>query len=323
MKKIVLLLALVLIMVSSIVAGTLATYTVSIDNLAEGSVVAKEFIFVGEGTDTFQQGLKIAPTETVQWQFKVKNYENHIVSETDMYYKLSFNVQALSGKSAIEPLTVTVKDLNGQVLNSLTGVGTFDVSGSFPLAVNCQEQDYLVEIYWPSDGTSDINYAGGNYGTMINVGAVASQIPFSTVDPDPEEPSQENQVSVRYETSTPWQNGQSGIYRYEYKITITNNSFEAIRDWSIAFSLPTDRLSSAWSNAKLVSNSPQGYYKFLNPGYNNQTTDDILPGQSVSFRGPALGMGTEGIQTISVGGSNVSDIIEVDLICEFGKASLD
>lgn len=316
MKKIVFMLTLVLIIVSSIVAGTLAMYTVSIDNLAEGSLVAKEFTFVEEGTDTFQQGLKIAPSETARWQFKVKNFENHIVSETDMYYKLTFNVQALSGKNAIEPLTVTVKDSNGNALNSVTVVGTFDVLGAFPLAVNGQEQDYLVEIYWPSDGSTDINYAGGNYGTMINVDAVASQIPFSTVDP-------EASFSVRYETSTPWQNGQSGNYQYEYKVTITNHSTEPIFAWSIAFFLTTDKLTSAWSNARLVSDSPTGYYKFLNPGYNNQATDDILPGQSVSFRGPARGMGTEAIHTISVGGSNISDLTNVNLTCEFGKASLN
>lgn len=320
MKRILLLLTLILVMVSSITAGTLAMYTVSIDNLAEGSVVAKEFIFVGEGADNFQQGLKIAPAETVQWQFKVKNYQNHIVSETDMYYKLTFNVDALSGKSAIEPLTVTVKDSKGHVLNRVTGVGTFDVLGSFPLAANGQEEDYTVEIYWPSDGTSDIDYAGGNYGTMINVDAVASQIPFST---QPEDPSPSSQVSVRYETTTPWQNGQSGNYQYEYKITITNNSSEAINNWRIGFFLHTDQLISSWSNAKLVSNSSDGYYEFLNPGYNNQATDNILPGQSVSFRGPARGMGTAAIQNVTVGGSNISNIVDLDLKCEFGKASLN
>ena len=320
MKRIVFFLALVLVMLSSIVAGTLAMYTVSIDNLAEGSVVAKEFIFLGEGTDTFQQGLKIAPSETTQWQFKVKNYENNIVSETDMYYKLTFNVQALTGKKAIEPLKVTVKDSNGKALNSVTGVGTFAVLGSFPLAVNGQEQNYSVEIAWPDDGTSDVKYAGGNYGTMINVDAVASQIPFSV---DPGDPSQGKQVSVRYETTTPWQNGQSGIYQYNYKVTITNNSSEPINNWSIGFFLPTDKLTDVWSNAKLVSDSPPGYYKFLNPGYNNQATDNILPGQSVSFAGPAKGMGTEAIQSISVGGSNISDTTNVDLTCQFGKASLN
>ncbi|SDG96289.1 cellulose binding domain-containing protein [Desulfosporosinus hippei] len=319
MKKFAFLLALVLIMVSSIAAGTLAMYTVSIDTLAKGSVVAKEFIFVGEGTDSFQEGLKIAPSETAQWQFKVKNYENHIVSETDIYYKLTFNVQALPGKTAIEPLTVTVKDLNGTVLNSVTGVGTFDVLGQFSLAVNGQERDFLVEVNWPTEGSSDINYAGINYGSMINVDAIASQIPLKATDPDPVDPPQ---VSVRYETTVPWQNGQSGNYQYEYKVTITNNSTEPIYNWSIAFNLPTDKLTSAWSNANLVSDTP-GYYKFLNPGYNNQLTDSILPGKSVSFRGPAKGMGTEAIRSIIVGGSNITDLTNVDLLCQFGKASLN
>ncbi|WP_407314347.1 cellulose binding domain-containing protein [Desulfosporosinus sp. SB140] len=317
MKKTIFILALVLVMLSSIVAGTLAMYTVSIDNLAEGSVVAKEFVFVGGGTDTFQQGLKIAPSETTQWQFNVKNYKDSTVSETDMYYKLTFNIQALTGKKAIDPLQVTVKDSKGNVLNSVTGVGTFDVLGSFPLAVNGQEQDYFVQIHWPDNGSSDAKYAGSNYGTMINVNAVASQIPFST------SPSQGKQVSVRYETTTPWQNGQSGVYQYNYKVTVTNNTSQPINNWSLGFYLPTDTLTGVWSNAKLVSTSPPGYYKFLNPAYNNQATDNILPGQSVSFGGPAQGMGTAAIQSISVGGSNTSDITNVNLTCQFGEASLN
>ncbi|AET67701.1 putative cellulose binding protein [Desulfosporosinus orientis DSM 765] len=320
MKRLIFLLTMVLIMLSSIVAGTLAMYTVSIDNLAKGSVIAKEFVFLGEGTDTFQQGLKISPNETVDWQFKVKNYKDQIVSETDMYYKLTFNVQALTGKKAIDPLTVTVKDLDGNILNSVTGVGTFDVLGEFPLAVNGQEKEYLVEINWPGDGNSDIKYAGSKYGTMINVDAAASQIPFAS---EPENPPQGNKVSVRYETTVPWQNGQSGPYQYEYKVTIINNSTEPINSWNIAFYLSTDRLTSAWSNAKLEPNLPSGYYKFINPGYNNPTTDNILPGQSVSFRGPAVGMGTEAIHTVTVGGSNISDTTNVDLTCEFGKKSLN
>ncbi len=317
MKKAVLFLILMLIMVSSIVAGTLAMYTVSIDDLAEGSVVAKEFVFVGEGTDTFQQGIKIAPSETVTWQFKVKNYENHIISETAMYYKLSFNVLALAGKQAIEPLTVTVKNQNGQVVNSVIGVGSFDVLGAFTLSVNGQEQAYVVEIHWSDDGNDDINYAGNNYGTKVNVDAIASQVPFGTTNP----PLPEG-ISVKYETTTPWQNGQSSIYKYDYKITITNNSAEAIEDWTIGFNLTNDKLTSAW-NAILMTGSPQGSYTLTNPAYNNPSTDHILPGQSVSFGGHAQGMGTEAIQNIIVDGSNTSPITNIDLSYEFGKTSLN
>ncbi len=323
MKKAIFILLLALTMASSLVAGTLAMYTTSIDNLADGSVVAKEFVFVGSGTDTFQHGIKIAPTETVKWQFKVKNFENHIITETDLYYKLTFKVAASANKNAIQPLMVMVKDAEGNILKSVTGTGTFDVLGSFPLSESGQEKDYIVEIQWPGNGNTDINYAGNQFGTSVNVEAVASQVPFGGDNPGTENPDQQNDISVRYETSASWQNGQSGIYEYEYKVTITNNSDKTIKDWNIAFSLPTDRISRAWSNANLVPGLPEGSYKFVNPGYNNQSTDDIRPGQSVSFRGPALGRGTEAIRNIIVGGSNVSPSSNVELTYEFGKSSLN
>lgn len=317
MKKVMFILVLVLTMASSLVAGTLALYTTSIDNLADGSVVAKEFIFTGVGTDSFRQGIKIAPTETVQWQFKVKNYENHIITETDLYYKLTFNVHATENKSAIDPLVVTVKDLEGRVFNRVTGVGSFDVIGSFMLSEIGQEKDYIVEINWPGDGRNDNKYAGGKYGTSIKVDAVASQLPLSNGT----EPENQD-ISVRYETTFPWQNGQSNIYEFAYKVTITNNTDTTIKDWAIEFTLPTDSLSNVWSNAKFIHGLPKGFYKFINPDYNNQLADDILPGQSVSFSGPARGTGTEAIENIIVDGSNVNPSSNVELTCEFGKSSL-
>ncbi|RNC63178.1 MAG: hypothetical protein AWM53_01564 [Candidatus Dichloromethanomonas elyunquensis] len=320
MKRIFFLLLLVLTIVSSITAGTLAMYTASIDSLAQGSTVAKEFIFVGDGTDTFQQGIKIAPSETADWQFKVKNYKNQVITETDLYYKLTFTVLASPGKKAIDPLTVSVKDINGNILNRVTGVGTFDVLGSFPLSAVGQEKDYTVEIHWPDNGSSDINFAGNNFGTTVNVAAIASQVPLNGSGPG--NPPQQKPISVKYETTAPWQNGQSHNYQYNYKITITNNFSEPIKDWSFAFLLQNDKLTDAW-NAKLVSYTPPGNYFFMNPGYNNQFTDNILPGQSVSFGGPAKGKGTEAIQNVSVGGSNTSNITDVDLTCVFGESSLN
>lgn len=321
MKKFILFSILLLTMVSSVVAGTLAMYTTSIDNLSEGSVVAKEFIFLGEGTDTFQHGIKIAPSETVDWHFKVKNFKDQAITETDLYYKLTFNVQASSGKNAITPLTVTVKDANGNILNSVTGVGQFDVLGAFPLTAAGQSKDYVVEIQWPDNGNNDINYAGSNFGTTVNVAAVASQVPLT--GSGHENPPQQNQLSVRYETTVPWQNGQSGNYQYQYKITITNHSLTPINRWNIAFSLPTNRLTDQHWNAQLVSFSPAGTYTFAHPNYNNTLTDNILPGQSVSFGGTAKGLGNEAIQNIIVGGSDTNTITDIDLTCQFGQSSLN
>lgn len=317
MKKTLFILALVLTMASSLVAGTLAMYTTSIDNLTAGSITAKEFIFTGVGTDSFRQGVKIAPSETVQWHFKVRNYEDDIVTETDLYYKLTFNIRPTENKSAIEPLTVTVKDLEGRILNSVTGTGTFDVVDAFMLSEDGQEKDYIVEINWPADGSNDIEYAGEKYGTSITVDALASQLPLNA-NTDPEGKG----ISVKYETTAPWQNGQSGINEFAYKVTITNNTNTIIRDWSIEFALEDDRLVSAWSDAIYVHGLPKGSYKFVNPAYNNTLTDDILPGSSVSFGGFARGMGAEAIESIIVDGSNVDPISNVELKYEFNKGSL-
>ena len=304
MRKTVLILILLLVMATSVTAGTLAMYTTSIDNLAQGSVVAKEFVFIGDGTDSFAQGVKIAPTEKVTWQFGVRNFDGHVITETDLYYRMTFNVKASEGKTAIAPLTVTVKDDTGKVVNSATGVGKFDVLGQFPLAEAGQNRTYTVEVNWPSNNSVDINYAGGNYGTTVNIDAIASQAPLS--GSNPETSPQTGNISVMYKTTKSWQKGQSGIDEFNYSMTITNNSDKVIEDWYIDMTLATDKLTSAFSNAKMVGGMPQGTYRFTNPAYNNVNTDDILPGQSVTFGGHGLGLGTTAPQNVKVGGSNAA-----------------
>lgn len=316
MKKTALILILLLVMVSSLTAGTLAMYTTAIDGLAQGSVVAKEFVFIGEGTDSFAQGVKIAPEETVQWQFNVKNYSGQIVTETDLYYKFTFDVNALTGKTAIEPLKVTVKDSDGNVVGSATGVGTFDVLGKFPLSAIGQDQTYTVEIFWPSDESIDIDYAGEAYGTAINIDAIASQAPLT--GSDPADPPQTSNISVLYQTTSPWQNGQSGHNEFAYSVTITNHSDQPIEDWYIDFTLPVDRLTNAWSNAKMIHNLPDGVYRFVSPNYNNSSTDTIQPGQSVTFGGHGDGLGSDAPQNVKVGGDNTASA-GITPTCQFGS----
>lgn len=318
MKRFAFVLILLLVMAGSVTAGTLAMYTTSIDNLAQGSVVAKEFVFTGEGTDSFTQGVKIAPTETVTWQFNVKNYSGYIVTETDLYYKLTFDVHASAGKTAIAPLSVTVKNESGNVMGSATGVGMFDVSGKFLLSEAGQHETYTVEVSWPSDDSIDIDYAGGAYGTTVNIDAIASQVPLTSSEPTT--PPQTSNISVLYQTTASWQNGQSGINEFNYSVTITNNSDQPIEAWYIDFTLPTDELRNVWSNAKMMRNLPHGVYRFVNPGYNNQSTDNILPGQSVTFGGQGYGLGTDTPQSVKVGGSNTT-AASAALTCKFGSLS--
>jgi hypothetical protein len=88
-------------------------------------------------------------------------------------------------------------------------------------------------------------------------------------------------------------------------MTITNNSDKTIEDWYVTLDLGTDVLTRAYSNA-VMTQANGGSYRFVNPAYNNTATDDIAPGQSVSFRGPAVGQGLQPISHVTVGGSNVS-----------------
>lgn len=176
MKKILITAALILILSTSIISGTLAMYTSKIDNLADGSVVAKEFVLLKGGTDTFTQNEKIEPGKTDTWKFSVKNYDGSIVSETAMNLDIGVDVQAAAGKNAIEPLSVKVLDADGKQLGTaVTGNGTIKFTDSIPLSEAGQEKIYTVIVDWPSNNAVDINYAGSGYGTDIKVSATGTQ----------------------------------------------------------------------------------------------------------------------------------------------------
>ncbi len=175
MKKILVTVAFILLLTTSIAAGTLAMYTTTIDDLAEGSVVAKEFILTEGGTDTFTKNVKIAPGETVDWQFSVKNYDGAVVSETAMNLDFDVDVVAADGKAVIAPLTVTVKDSSGVVVGTATGSGTIVFADEFNLAAAGQEKVYTVSANWTSNDAVDINYAGADYGTAVRVSVTGVQ----------------------------------------------------------------------------------------------------------------------------------------------------
>lgn len=175
MKKLMITFAFALLLATSITAGTLAMYTTSIDNLAEGSVVAKEFVLKEGGTDTFIKNVKIAPGETTDWKFSVKNYEGSVVSETAMDLGFNIDVIAADGKQVIAPLEVTVKNSAGDIVGTATGSGKIVFGDEFKLAADGQEKIYTVSVKWKSNDAVDINYAGKNYGTAIKVAVTGEQ----------------------------------------------------------------------------------------------------------------------------------------------------
>lgn len=185
MKKTLTLFALVLVIAMSIIAGTLAVYTTKLSNFAVGSVVAKEFILTENGSDTFVTNVKIAPTEKVGWTFGVKNYNDAITTETGMSLSFKIVLANTSGKGAITPLTVSVKDSQGSSVNlSNDGSGGYTFTDSFPFTEhdgNKQAKTFTVTVEWPSADTEaenarDSALIGPGFGTDIAVSVTGTQI---------------------------------------------------------------------------------------------------------------------------------------------------
>ncbi|KPU45915.1 hypothetical protein OXPF_03830 [Oxobacter pfennigii] len=175
MKKMLVAIAFALLLTASITAGTLAMYTTSIDNLAEGSVVAKEFVLMEGGTDTFIKNVNMAPGETTEWKFSVKNYNGSVVSETAMDMNFNVDIIAADGKEVIAPLVFTVKNSDGTIVGSTTADGLITFADEFSLNANGQEKVYTVSVNWPSNDAVDINYAGADYGTAVQVSVTGTQ----------------------------------------------------------------------------------------------------------------------------------------------------
>lgn len=184
MKRALIVVALVLVISVSLVAGTLAMYVIEIDDLAEGSVVAKEFILKPGDTNTFAENVKIAPGETVDWTFSVKNHDEGIVSETAMDLYFAIDLDDAGEKDAIEPLVVTVKDENEDdiTLAQDSGSGVWTFTDEFALSETGQEKTYTVSIAWPWEGTNDIAYAGAGHATAVKVSVTGTQ---ATPTPEP------------------------------------------------------------------------------------------------------------------------------------------
>lgn len=175
MKKTLVVFSLVLFIAVSVIAGTLAMYTTTIDEVASGSVVAKEFVLMGNETQGFTENVKIAPTETKTWKFNVKNFNDNVVSETAMDLDFTVGIAASTGKTAIAPLVVTVKNEAGNVVATKTGTGTVTFEDEFTLDTVGQTHEYTVEITWPSNNEIDIDYAGASYGSAVSISVTGTQ----------------------------------------------------------------------------------------------------------------------------------------------------
>ena len=163
MKKVLLVSALVLTIVTSMVSGTLAVYNIKLATVAEGPVVAANFVLTGAGDTSFSTKLLIAPSETVSKVFTVSNMnaDGSIISEVSMDLVITVKFVAADGKDIIVPLTAVLKNLDGTIISSDTtkggtGISLTNGAGTLGIAdvltnMDGETKTYIVDITWPDD----------------------------------------------------------------------------------------------------------------------------------------------------------------------------
>ena len=92
MKKILISLALLVSLAVSMVAGTLALYQTTIDNVGTSMITAKDFVFVAEGAAGFETAIKMGPGDTRTFNIRIANNDGFHFSEVpmDITFAISF-----------------------------------------------------------------------------------------------------------------------------------------------------------------------------------------------------------------------------------------
>ena len=164
MKKTLLIVALVLAITTSIIAGTMAYYTITLDELVEGEVVAKEFI-LEHGDNTFDEDMRIAPGESQKWTFNIKNFEGDDVTETDMDVTIDVTTPNTNA-----PLKISVT-LDGKGISSGEKIDKL-FKANVP-----ETKTFTVTVEWPwGTANDDIEFAGQDLGTLsVSVTGTQSQ----------------------------------------------------------------------------------------------------------------------------------------------------
>lgn len=189
MKKVILIAVLILLVVSSVVTGTLAIYSIKLDELS-GDTVAKQFAFSTTGDDRYiNSDIKIAPCETVDYLFKATNYQtagnSKIISEVNMLatFKVSMNHMinkdgTLTEVTPIKYLIASLYDADTNVklfdMNLTDGISTTPDEFSIKFTANTTaERNFKIVITWvPHE--DDILYSTSK--TLLKINAHAEQI---------------------------------------------------------------------------------------------------------------------------------------------------
>ena len=170
MKKTLLILALILTIATSLVAGTLATYTKTLEPM-EGEVTAKQF-YIG-ATETAFADVKLAPSEETSWDFSVINYQGDTLTEVDM----DLNIVVTVGGD-IDGLNVALYEGDTQLAETVVKNGTINVNIDKAFNKNVKEQrDFSVKVLWKNGQVTDaIDTANADAFAKANIAVTVTGI---------------------------------------------------------------------------------------------------------------------------------------------------
>lgn len=237
MKKALIILTLVLTIVTSLIAGTLATYTKTLTPV-EGSVAAK--VFYIENSETTIANVRLAPTESTQWTFFVVNYQDDIVTEVDMDLYITVKLGAMAGFDEIDGLTVGLFEGDKQYGSTIIRNGAIDVEiGRAFLANQKSTRKFTVKVLWEnglvSDDT-DTHNADDRHTSKIAVTVTGKQCTHDSHSDDPKDPPTNPSIGdVSVSSSDIVVNNQDMCL-----LTFNNFSADFRNGWIIEFDTETD-----------------------------------------------------------------------------------
>ncbi len=191
MKKFILTVALVLAVVTSLVAGTMAAYTQQLDTTS-AAITTKTFSIKGNMSDSFSEAIKLAPGESIEYKVEITN-DGEVNAKLNVGAEIlaadgneidGLKLQVVSVEkiavdgSTVKSLTLSTDDAkDGMLKKGETAKVTFKVVWEYADDATTNAQDNadmlaassLVKVSVNATGlASDTTYAIGDVDTAFN-----------------------------------------------------------------------------------------------------------------------------------------------------------
>lgn len=190
MKKFILTVALVLAVVTSLVAGTMAAYTQQLDTASE-AITTKTFSIKGSMSDNFTKAIEIAPGETVEYKLEIKN-DGEVNAKLNM--KAAIVAAAGDEIDGLKLEVVSVEKItdgdviDGKSVNFTTGDGKNDM---LKVGETAKVTLKVTWVYANDDATNakdnaDMEKASSQLNVTVNAIGLASTTTYGIGDVDTE-----------------------------------------------------------------------------------------------------------------------------------------